>query len=56
VLSATGRGGEAVMDRLIVAVAIGMALVFGTGVLVGVIAMVSMAIHGRPARPERTDQ
>ena len=62
-LSATGRGGEAVMDRLIVAVAIGMALVFGTGVLVGVIAMVSMAIR-REAKlgtltrqpPERTDQ
>jgi hypothetical protein len=33
------------MDRIMVAVAIGMALVFGTGVLVGVIAMVSMAIR-----------
>lgn len=33
------------MDRIMVAVAIGMALVFGSGVLVGVIAMVSMAIR-----------
>jgi hypothetical protein len=33
------------MDRIMVAVAIAMALVFGTGVLVGVIAMVSMAIR-----------
>ena len=33
------------MDRIMVAVAIGMALVFGTGVLVGVIAMVAMAIR-----------
>ena len=33
------------MDRIMVAVAIGMALVFGTGIMVGVIAMVSMAIR-----------
>lgn len=33
------------MDRIMVAVAIGMALVFGTGILVGVIAMVSLAIR-----------
>ena len=33
------------MDRIMVAVAIGMGLVFGIGVLVGVIAMVSMAIR-----------
>ena len=31
------------MDRITVAVAIGMALVFATGVVFGVIAMVSMA-------------
>jgi hypothetical protein len=31
------------MDRIMVAVAIGMALVFAIGVVVGVIAMVSMA-------------
>jgi hypothetical protein len=31
------------MDRIMVAVAIGMALAFATGVLLGVIAMVSMA-------------
>ena len=33
------------MDRLMVAAAIGMALVFGTGVLVGIIAMVALAIR-----------
>ena len=33
------------MDRIVVAVAIGMTLVFGTGVMAGVIAMVSMAIR-----------
>ena len=33
------------MDRIMVAVAIGMALVFCTGVLVGIIAMVAMAIR-----------
>ena len=31
------------MDRIMVAVAIGMALVFASGVIIGVIAMVSMA-------------
>ena len=33
------------MDRIVVAVAIGTALVFGTGVMAGVIAMVAMAIR-----------
>lgn len=33
------------MDRIMVAVAIGMALVFAIGVVIGVIAMVSMASH-----------
>ena len=33
------------MDRIMLAVAIGMGLVFGSGVLVGVILMVSMAIR-----------
>ena len=33
------------MDRIVVAVAIGTALVFGTGVMAGVIAMVVMAIR-----------
>ena len=61
--SGTGRGAGGAMDRIMVAVAIGMGLVFGIGVLVGVIAMVSMAIR-REAKlgtltrqpPERTDQ
>jgi hypothetical protein len=38
-----GRGAEADVDRIMVAVAIGMALVFASGVIIGVIAMVSMA-------------
>jgi hypothetical protein len=37
------------VDRIIVAVAIGMALVFAAGVVLGVIAMVSMASR----RPDR---
>lgn len=38
-----GRGAEASVDRVMVAVAIGMALVFLMGVMSGVVAMVSMA-------------
>lgn len=34
-----------VMDRIVVAVAIGTALVFGAGVIAGVIAMVARAIR-----------
>jgi hypothetical protein len=33
------------MDRIVVAVAIGTALVFGTGVIAGIIAMMAMAIR-----------
>ena len=33
------------MDRIVIAVATGMTLVFGTGVMTGVIAMVAMAIR-----------
>jgi hypothetical protein len=36
---------EAVMDRIAVAVATGMTLMFGTGVIAGVIAMVAIAIR-----------
>jgi hypothetical protein len=39
------------MDRIMLAVAIGMGLVFGIGVLVGVIAMVSMAVRREPRQP-----
>jgi len=35
------------MDRIVLAIAIGIGLVFGSGVLVGVILMVSMAIRRR---------
>jgi hypothetical protein len=41
--STVGRGAEAGVDRVMVAVAIGMALVFLIGVMLAVIAMVSMA-------------
>ena len=33
------------MDRIVVAVAIGMGLVFGTGIMVGVIVMIAMAVR-----------
>jgi hypothetical protein len=36
---------EAVMDRIVIAVATGMTFVFGTGVMAGVIAMVAIAIR-----------
>jgi hypothetical protein len=35
------------MDRIVVAVAIGMSLVFGTGIMVGIVAMIAAA-----ARPQ----
>ena len=41
------------MDRIMVAVAIGLALVFGTGVIVGVIAM---AVARGARRPSSADQ
>jgi hypothetical protein len=44
------------MDRIMVAVAIGMALVFGTGVMVGVIAMLAMAIRKEDRRGSLTRQ
>jgi hypothetical protein len=44
------------MDRIMVAVAIGMGLVFGTGVMVGVIAMVAMAIRREDKRGSLTQQ
>ena len=54
--STVGRGAEADVDRIMVAVAIGMALVFGTGILVGVIAMVSMAIRREDKRGSLTGE
>jgi hypothetical protein len=44
------------MDRMMVAVAIGMALVFGTGIVAGVIVMVSVAIRTRDGRGSLTRQ
>ena len=43
------------MDRVMVAVAIGLALVFGTGVMVGVIAMVVARGARRPSSVGRSD-
>jgi hypothetical protein len=43
------------MDRIMVAVAVGMGLVFGTGVMVGVIAMVAMAIRREDKRGSLTE-
>lgn len=40
---------EGVMDRIVVAAAIGMGLVFVTGVMVGIVLMVAMAIR----KPDR---
>jgi hypothetical protein len=41
------------MDRIVVALALGLALVFGTGVIVGVIAM---AVARGARRPSSADQ
>jgi hypothetical protein len=38
------------MDRIVVAVAIGMGLVFGTGMIVGVVAMIVMAVRREDRR------
>lgn len=51
-----GRDAGGVVDRIMVAVAIGMALVFGTGFLVGVIAMVSMSIRREDRRGSLTQR
>jgi hypothetical protein len=45
---------EAVMDRIMVVMDVGMAVLFGTRVMVGVIAMVSMAIRGENKRGSLT--
>jgi len=46
------------MDRIVVAVAIGMGLVFGTGIMVGIVAMIAAARGadeaGRRSRPPDT--
>jgi hypothetical protein len=44
------------MDRMMVAAAIGMAIVFGTGIVVGVIVMVSVAIRAQDRRGSLTRQ
>jgi hypothetical protein len=38
------------MDRIVVAVVIGMGLVFGTGIMVGIIAMIAMAVRREDRR------
>ena len=41
---------EVLMDRIVVAVAIGMGLVFGTGIMVGIVAMIAMAVRREDRR------
>jgi hypothetical protein len=38
------------MDRIVVAVAIGMGLVFGTGLMVGIVAMIAMTVRREDRR------
>jgi hypothetical protein len=44
------------MDRIVVAVAIGMGLVFGAGIVCGVIAMIAMAVRREDRRYTLTRQ
>ena len=44
------------MDRIMVAVAIGMGLVFGTGMMVGIVAMIAMAVRREDRRYTLTGQ
>jgi hypothetical protein len=44
------------MDRIVVAVAIGMGLVFGTGMMVGIFAMIAMAVRREDRRYTLTGQ
>jgi hypothetical protein len=38
------------MDRIVVAVAIGMGLVFGTGIMAGIVAMIAAAVRREDRR------
>lgn len=44
------------MDRIMVAVAIGMGLVFGSGVMLGIIAMIAVAVRREDKRYTLTRQ
>jgi hypothetical protein len=44
------------MDRIVVAVAIGVGLVFGTGIICGVIATIAMAVRREDRRYTLTGQ
>jgi hypothetical protein len=44
------------MDRIVVAVAIGMGLVFGTGTIVGIVVMIAMAVRREDRRYTLTGQ
>jgi hypothetical protein len=46
--------GRAMMDRIVVAVAIGMGLVFGTGIMVGIVAMIATAVRREDRRSTLT--
>jgi hypothetical protein len=47
---------EVLMDRIVVAVAIGMGLVFGTGILAGVVLTIAMAVRREERRWTLTGQ
>lgn len=42
------------MDRIVVAVAIGMGLVFGTGIMAGIVAMIATAVRREDRRSTLT--
>jgi len=42
------------MDRIVVAVAIGIGLVFGTGIMVGIVAMIATAVRREDRRSTLT--
>jgi hypothetical protein len=44
------------MDRIMVAMAIGMGLVYGTGVMLGIIAMIAVAVRREDRRYSLTRQ
>jgi hypothetical protein len=49
-LGTVGECGRPVVDRIVLAAAIGMGLIFVTGVMVGVVLMVAMAIRNPDRR------
>ncbi len=54
VLSTADEVREGFMDRIMIAVAIATALVFGTGIIAGVIVMIAMAVRREDRRSTLT--